>query len=378
MANNKNDNNDSIFSWIFTAIMLSACFPVGVILLIANLRNAGLLPRIGNALKSIFSGSKKAMNQAHEPKAIPVQRSSRVSRELDNIKPARIKKVSRGQGWLKAVGIFCILLGLVNLGDLPYYTWGLFDFIWQALKGVALGAGGTGMLYASRRMKKKERLYSQYQAMTHGEDLIPIGRFASATGSDSMKTMADLEDMLDRGYFGSYGYVERSSGYLVLSPDVTPEPVKKPEPKKVTAPEAEGPYEEALRDIRTVSATFRDPEMIEYSRRILSATASIFNVVHEKPEKQGQIRKFMSYYLPTARKLMHTYARFENQTIEGENRTKALNEIEGSMMTLAAAIEKQLDALFYEEVLDLSGELSVLDTMLQQDGFGDDGFTMKN
>ena len=39
------------------------------------------------------------------------------------------------------------------------------------------------------------------------------------------------------------------------------------------------------------------------------------------------------------------------------------------MQTIASAFEKQLDNLFANEALDVSADIFVLETMLQQEGF---------
>ena len=54
--------------------------------------------------------------------------------------------------------------------------------------------------------------------------------------------------------------------------------------------------------------------------------------------------------------------------VQGENISSTMFDIEAMMQTIASAFEKQLDNLFENEALDISTDISVLETMLQQEG----------
>lgn len=119
----------------------------------------------------------------------------------------------------------------------------------------------------------------------------------------------------------------------------------------------------AVADIRI------DNESVSASiRRMEVACRSIFSYIEEHPAKAGQIRKFINYYLPTTMKLLNTYDRLTRQGVQGENISSTMFDIEAMMQTIASAFEKQLDNLFENEALDISTDISVLETMLQQEG----------
>ena len=94
----------------------------------------------------------------------------------------------------------------------------------------------------------------------------------------------------------------------------------------------------------------------------------IFKTVAEKPAKATQIRKFMDYYLPTALKLLKTYAELDAQGVEGENIRESKQRIEQVMDTLVTAFEAQLDRLFEDDALDVSTDIDVMENMLRADG----------
>ncbi len=99
----------------------------------------------------------------------------------------------------------------------------------------------------------------------------------------------------------------------------------------------------------------------------------IFDRVEQNPACVGDIRKLMEYYLPTTVKLLETYAEMDAQPYGGENIQTAKREIEETLDTINGAFEKLLDSMFQETAWDVSSDISVLKTMLAQEGLHEDG-----
>ncbi len=99
----------------------------------------------------------------------------------------------------------------------------------------------------------------------------------------------------------------------------------------------------------------------------------IFDRVEQDPESVDDVRRLMEYYLPTTVKLLEAYRELDAQPIDGENIRSSKREIEATLDTLNLAFEKLLDGLFQETAWDLSSDISVLHTMLAQEGLTDDG-----
>ena len=102
--------------------------------------------------------------------------------------------------------------------------------------------------------------------------------------------------------------------------------------------------------------------------RLENVTARIFECVRKHPEKLPDIRRFIRYYMPTTLKLVKSYEEFETQPVQGENITKAKEEIEQALDTVNRAFENLLDTLFADDALDVSADISTLETMLKQEG----------
>lgn len=103
-------------------------------------------------------------------------------------------------------------------------------------------------------------------------------------------------------------------------------------------------------------------------------TGKIIDQVVSQPKKLSQIRRFMDYYLPTTLKILNAYDRMDSTGIAGDNISTTKAKVERMMDTITQAFDKQLDALFGEEALDISTDITVMENLLAQEGLG--GMTM--
>lgn len=159
-------------------------------------------------------------------------------------------------------------------------------------------------------------------------------------------------------------------GKWVLEP-LPPKPEEPPVKKSSGNAEVDKVVEEGtdyLRRLRKADENIEDEEISDAIVRMEEISFRIFAYVCDHPQKVGQIRKFMNYYLPTTLKLLESYDRMSRQDVEGENITQSMEEIERIMHTIVLAFEKQLDALFQDEAMDISTDITVLEGMLAQEG----------
>ena len=101
----------------------------------------------------------------------------------------------------------------------------------------------------------------------------------------------------------------------------------------------------------------------------------IFARAKAHPEVIPDLIKLMDYYLPLTVKLLYAFADMDAQPVQGANIESAKREIEGTLDTLSRAFEKLLDELFQETALDVSSDITVLQTLLAQEGLADDELT---
>lgn len=100
----------------------------------------------------------------------------------------------------------------------------------------------------------------------------------------------------------------------------------------------------------------------------------IFQRAEQHPEVIPDLQKMMDYYLPMTVKLLTAYADMDAQPHQGENIQSSKREIEATLDTLNGAYEKLLDDLFEDTALDVSSDISVLKTLLAQEGLAGDDF----
>ena len=176
--------------------------------------------------------------------------------------------------------------------------------------------------------------------------------------------------MLSAGVFLLLRAVCKDEEYEVEIPDPP-----KPQPASTGDPALDKMIRDgslALEEMKRLDESIEDERISQAIRRLEQASQAIFQQVRESPEKLPQIRKFMDYYLPTTLKLLNAYDRMSSVGVGGENIDSTKERVEAIMDTIVAAFEKQLDGLFGAEAMDVSADITVLETMLAREGLAGD------
>ena len=153
-----------------------------------------------------------------------------------------------------------------------------------------------------------------------------------------------------------------------------PDPPK-PQPASTGNPERDKMIRDgalAVEEMKRLDENIEDEKISQAIRKLEQTSQAIFQQVREAPEKLPQIRKFMDYYLPTTLKLLNAYDRMSSVGVGGENIDGTKERVEAIMDTIVAAFDKQLDGLFGAEALDVSADITVLETMLAREGLAGD------
>ncbi|MBD5099199.1 MAG: hypothetical protein HDT35_06600 [Clostridiales bacterium] len=162
------------------------------------------------------------------------------------------------------------------------------------------------------------------------------------------------------------------------APQAPPQPVSKQEakpqkPESTGNPEIDALLDErgkAISEMRRLNDSIKDVKISAQITHLETTTGKIIDAVVEKPSKLPQIRKFMSYYLPTTLKLLNAYDRMDAAGVSGTNIDGTKGKIEDMLDTVCAAFTRQLDDLYGEEAMDVSAEITVMEQMLAQEGLG--------
>ena len=150
-----------------------------------------------------------------------------------------------------------------------------------------------------------------------------------------------------------------------------PEPQPEPEPEEKLPPELQSVIyqgKRAIADIRRLNDEIPDERISAQIDLIERLTAQIFDCVRKNPKKLSQIRQFLNYYLPTTIKLMEQYVALQNQSLKTENITEGMQKIEDLLDKVIIAFQRQLDALFEADVVDITADIRVMEQMMASEG----------
>jgi hypothetical protein len=263
---------------------------------------------------------------------------------------------------------------VMELIDELTYFYSIGWLLEETVPLLALTLIGVTFLGVAGSRQRKLKKFRRYLKMIGNRDEIAVGSLASAMGTTEKKVFQDLEEMLERDFF-EQGYLDVARQKLVLREGGVPEPEPEQEPQTEETPELQN-YN-TLRRIRQINDAIANPELSEKIYRIEELTAKIFRLLDERPEKAGELRTFMNYYLPQTLKILESYAKLEAQGVDGDNIQEAKQKIESMMDKLVDGYETQLDKLFADDVLDISADLKVMEQMLEKDGLTvDNGLTL--
>ena len=81
--------------------------------------------------------------------------------------------------------------------------------------------------------------------------------------------------------------------------------------------------------------------------------------------------------MPTTLKLVQAYKNFENEPIQTDNIVSSKREIRQIVDTINEAFENLMDSLYDDMAMDISADISVLKTMLAQEGLTGNDFERK-
>lgn len=124
----------------------------------------------------------------------------------------------------------------------------------------------------------------------------------------------------------------------------------------------------AIAEMKRLDESIEDEKISADIRKLETVSQKIFDQVKAEPEKLSQIRRFMDYYLPTTLKLLNAYDRMASTGVSGENIDGTKSRVEQMMGTIVTAFEKQLDSLFGADAMDISADITVLETMMAREG----------
>lgn len=363
--------------------------------------------------KAIDSGSealKSAMNSVFEPGSDPEFRKksytyqnpyygrSRKAREQAAKKQTELlygKTTGENlKGMMMAVSGGILLSGM-GLGAMVLLIWmglGHSGALAAGVLGVmcAGAVGGGALLGAGTKCLGRLGRFQKYIKALGDHTYCNFQKLAQTVEKTEKFVKKDVIRMIDKGWFLE-GHVDAQETCLITSNETYAqyqETQKQLELRKQEAdpkvqleenmsPEAQDVLKkgnEFLVKIRQSNDAIPGEEISAKISRMELIVQKIFERAGEHPEVIPDLRKLMDYYLPMTVKLLDAYEDMDGQPVQGENITSSKKEIEDTIDTLNFAFEKLLDSIFRDTAWDVSSDISVLHTVLAQEGLTEDDF----
>lgn len=262
--------------------------------------------------------------------------------------------------------------------------------------GVLLAASTVifvGMAYMGTSMTCSVGRFRNYVKALGEREYCNTAELAQKTGRSVKAVVKDLRKMIRKGWF-LQGHLDKDGTCLMVSNEAYTQYtalMERMSKEKAEREEAEEKQkaeyaklspevqrivkagDDYVRKIREANDAIPGEEISAKISRMEMLVDRIFDRVEQNPDSVADIRKLMEYYLPTTIKLLEAYEELDAQPVQGENILSSKKEIEKTLDTLNVAFEKLLDDLFQDTAWDVSSDISVLHTMLAQEGLTEDG-----
>ena len=369
----KKPDNNELWSWIVIALLFAFAWPVGLIVLFAKLSDS-------SKRKKNRAGAQQTIITAEPEDAVTAAAAEKKS---DSAAQSRKRKSSitrtpkisdSNANVLRNIGLVVTVIGAIilfnalgdNLFFLEYGNWRAF--LEYTFWPMGITAGGLGLLLGSHWMRRRLRRYAKYQAIAGKKPTVTISQLAAAANVSTRRVENDLEQMVQKGFWGKEAYLDLGRGVLVRTFEAA-EGLEQAQKETQPAPaETEEGYSGQLRDIRRANDRIADPAISAKIDRLEDLAGKIFRIVEEEPAKKAKASTFLNYYLPTTQKLLDSYADFEEAGVSGGNVSQAKQRIADTMDKIVAGFERQLDQLYQSDAMDVDSDIRVMEQMLRRDG----------
>lgn len=308
--------------------------------------------------------------------------------------PFLVRKPSPSSGKGKCIvgTFFAVVNGIYALCSLILIPSEPQTFLTGFFVFAAVTGGFWYMAHRGRREKQLVDRFYQYANIIGPQEYFSISQLATQTGRSEEEVVKDLQDMMIRGWLPQ-ARMDAQHTTLMLTQDVYNQYInmqkdqmeqQRQESARKAAEDAMSPaqrqYQRILEegqsyinDIHRANDAIPDEVMSDKLYRLEDIMRRIFTTAKEHPDSASDLRRLMDYYLPTTDKLLKAYIDLDQQPYGGENIDNTKKQIEDAMDTINDAFEQLLDSMYADMAWDVSSDISVMKTMLRQDGLaGDD------
>ena len=317
------------------------------------------------------------------------------------ISPFLQRRISRSSGTGKIVGgIACLVMA----------SFSFVDSLFSGLLGMFSSVG----FFSAMGMYRSGRITNFIPGfLPRTSEYLEINKLARATGQTREQVLENLEKMISEDMLPA-AWFDKQKTTLMLSERMYNEYLRlekerqeqeaeaakekmrasavekgvsedafaqvdedlRPKPEDARLPaEAKKIVEEGLLymgRIRAANDEIGDQEISDELYHLETTMKRIIEQIRKDPSSAPNLRRLMVYYLPTTMKLLEAYIELDRQPVAGENIASTKQEIKEALGTINIAFENLLDGLFQDMAWDISSDISVMKTMMAQDGLTGD------
>lgn len=281
-----------------------------------------------------------------------------------------------------ALGLGLSFLAVLAVGLTALVGWSADFLAVGASIGVFLLLMGISGILISRGngLRHRTKRYRQYQQTIGDSSFVPVELLASQVGQTSRFVVKDLRRMMKAGLFPDAHFDDEDSCFMLDGETYRYylESKKKQEQEQAVAAASQKSADELstaltqgqqmLSQVRAYNDALPGEEISAKLDRLETVARAILAYVQENPEKLPAIRRLLQYYLPTTLKMLDTYQTFNQQPVSSRQQEKTKAEIEQALDTINQAFANLLDSLMQEEQMGVSADISVMKSMLEQEG----------
>ena len=257
------------------------------------------------------------------------------------------------------------------------------------------GAGsmfcGGGLIGVGCGNLSRVKRFKRYCKLLGEKTQCALDRLAQATGKSVKFVRRELQGMIRDGLFLE-GHLDKEQRYLITTHETYREfersrlLLEQRQKEAVQQPPKPQPQQDSriadilrrgnafIAEIRRCNDAIPGEAVSAKIHRTEQIVRQIFARAEAHPEIADDLKKLMEYYLPMTVKLLKAYADMDAQVVQGETIAASKKEIEDTLDTLNLAFEKLLDDLFKDTAMDVSSDISVLQTLLAQEGLTESDF----
>lgn len=342
------------------------------------------------AVRKVMDGSSKPGSELTQAEQQDTERFSR--RNLPVLYGRTGSKMAKGV--LQTVGgsllSGCTFLGFLLQAAVDWMFGG--TMLLSLSGGVSLigFAGGIWLLCSGVTTLRKVKRFKTYRRVLGQKSYCALDRLAYSVGKSVKFVRRELWQMIDEGLFLE-GHMDKEQTCLITSNETYQRfeqsrreleerqrqeaAVKTQKAKEIHNPQVQEVLDRGnafIAQIRKCNDDIPGEEISVKIYRMEEIVQRIFERVEAHPEIVPDLKRLMDYYLPMTVKLLNAYTDMDAQPIQGETIQTSKREIEDTLDTLNLAFEKLLDSVFKDTAMDVSSDISVLNTLLAQEGLAED------